>query len=103
MQTNIEPSTSTASTHSPQPANEAHLTYPMVIRSQSSIVKPIDRLSLHTSLISPIPKFPSLALKDPQWRNAIYDEYNALVKNGTWILVPRPCFYLSIIFMLMGL
>ncbi|GJY77346.1 ribonuclease H-like domain-containing protein [Tanacetum coccineum] len=27
---------------------------------------------------------------DPNWCNAMYDEYNALVKNGTWILVPRP-------------
>nr|GEW03225.1 G-type lectin S-receptor-like serine/threonine-protein kinase At4g27290 [Tanacetum cinerariifolium] len=27
---------------------------------------------------------------DSQWRNAMYDEYNALVKNGTWLLVPRP-------------
>ncbi|GJW20339.1 ribonuclease H-like domain-containing protein [Tanacetum coccineum] len=25
-----------------------------------------------------------------QWRNAMYDEYNVLVKNGTWLLVPRP-------------
>ncbi|GKC14427.1 ribonuclease H-like domain-containing protein [Tanacetum coccineum] len=24
------------------------------------------------------------------WHNAMYDEYNALVKNGTWLLVPRP-------------
>ncbi|GJR47740.1 ribonuclease H-like domain-containing protein [Tanacetum coccineum] len=31
----------------------------------------------------------SHALKDPNWCNAIYDEYNALVKNGTWLLVPR--------------
>ncbi|GJX98291.1 ribonuclease H-like domain-containing protein [Tanacetum coccineum] len=62
----------------------------MIIRSQSGIVKPIDRLSLHTSSISPIPKNPSHALKDSNWRNAMYDEYNALVKNGTWLLVPRP-------------
>nr|GEY26141.1 ribonuclease H-like domain-containing protein [Tanacetum cinerariifolium] len=62
----------------------------MITRSQSGIVKPIDRLSLHTFLISPIPKNPSDALKDSQWRNAMYDEYNALVKNGTWLLVPRP-------------
>nr|GEU30345.1 hypothetical protein [Tanacetum cinerariifolium] len=55
-----------------------------------SIVKPIDRLSLHTSSISPIPNNPSHALKDPNWRNAMYDEYNVLVKNGTWLLVPRP-------------
>ncbi|GJX89236.1 ribonuclease H-like domain-containing protein [Tanacetum coccineum] len=62
----------------------------MIIRSQSGIVKPIDRLSLNTFLISPISKNPSSALKDPQWRNSIYDEYNALVKNGIWLLVPRP-------------
>ncbi|GJZ81597.1 ribonuclease H-like domain-containing protein [Tanacetum coccineum] len=62
----------------------------MITRSQSGIVKPIDRLSLHTFSISPIPKNSSHALKDPNWRNAMYDEYNALVKNGTWLLVPRP-------------
>ncbi|GKF26413.1 ribonuclease H-like domain-containing protein [Tanacetum coccineum] len=62
----------------------------MINRSQSGIVKPIDRLSLHTSSISPIPKNPSHALKDSNWRNAMYDEYIALVKNGTWLLVPRP-------------
>ncbi|GJX45110.1 ribonuclease H-like domain-containing protein [Tanacetum coccineum] len=54
------------------------------------IVKPIDHLSLHTFSISPIPKNSSHALKDPHWRNAMYDEYNVLVKNGTWLLVPRP-------------
>ncbi|GKE52798.1 ribonuclease H-like domain-containing protein [Tanacetum coccineum] len=42
------------------------------------------------SSISPIPKNPSHALKDPNWRNAMYDEYNALVKNVTWLLVSRP-------------
>ncbi|GKA22405.1 ribonuclease H-like domain-containing protein [Tanacetum coccineum] len=62
----------------------------MITRSQLGIVKPIDRLSLHTSSISYIPKNPSHALKDPNWRNAMYDKYNALVKNGTWLLVPRP-------------
>ncbi|GJS78399.1 ribonuclease H-like domain-containing protein [Tanacetum coccineum] len=55
----------------------------MITRLQSGIVKPIDRLSLHTFSISPIPKNLSHALKDPNWRNAMYDEYNALVKNGT--------------------
>nr|GEZ99689.1 ribonuclease H-like domain-containing protein [Tanacetum cinerariifolium] len=62
----------------------------MVTRSQLGIVKPIDHLSLHTSSISPIPKSPSISLKGPQWRNAMYDEYNAFVKNATWVLVPRP-------------
>ncbi|GKA20832.1 ribonuclease H-like domain-containing protein [Tanacetum coccineum] len=71
------------------PVNEPPRTHPMITRSQSGIVKPIDRLYLHTFSISPIPKNPSHALKDPNWRNAMYDEYNALVKNGTWLLVPR--------------
>ncbi|GJR90468.1 ribonuclease H-like domain-containing protein [Tanacetum coccineum] len=55
----------------------------MITRSQSGIVKPIDRLSLNTFLISSIPKNPSDALKDPQWRDAMYDEYNALHKFHT--------------------
>ncbi|GJT13592.1 ribonuclease H-like domain-containing protein [Tanacetum coccineum] len=62
----------------------------MVTMSQSGIVKPVDHLSLHTSYISPIPKSLFLSLKDPHWCNSLYDEYNALVKNGTWIIVPRP-------------
>ncbi|GJU98115.1 ribonuclease H-like domain-containing protein [Tanacetum coccineum] len=62
----------------------------MVTRSQSGIVKPLERLSLHTTSVSPLPKSPFLALKDTNWCNAMYDEYNALVKNGSWILVPRP-------------
>ncbi|GJY20708.1 ribonuclease H-like domain-containing protein [Tanacetum coccineum] len=56
----------------------------------TGIVKPIDRLSLYTSSISHILKNPSHALKDPNWHNTMYDKYNALVKNGTWLLVPRP-------------
>nr|GEX21740.1 ribonuclease H-like domain-containing protein [Tanacetum cinerariifolium] len=62
----------------------------MVTRSQSGIIKPIDRLSLHTTSISPLPKSSFLALQNPHWNNAMHDEYNVLVKNGTWILVPRP-------------
>ncbi|GJU16023.1 ribonuclease H-like domain-containing protein [Tanacetum coccineum] len=79
--------------------HEPPRTHPMITRSQSGIVKPIDRLSLHTSSISPIPKNPSHALKDPNWRNAMYDEYNALVKNGTWLLVPRPACVNMVCFM----
>ncbi|GKA39111.1 ribonuclease H-like domain-containing protein [Tanacetum coccineum] len=52
----------------------------MVIMSQSSIVKPVDRLSLHTSSISSLPKSSFRALQNPQRCNAMYDEYNALHK-----------------------
>ncbi|GJW22257.1 ribonuclease H-like domain-containing protein [Tanacetum coccineum] len=68
------------------PVNEPPRTYPMITQSQLGIVKPIDCLSLNTFSISPIPKNSSHALQDPHWRNAMYDEYNALHKfhaNGT--------------------
>nr|GFC82821.1 ribonuclease H-like domain-containing protein [Tanacetum cinerariifolium] len=73
-----------------QPPTEPPRTHRMVTWSQSGIVKPIDRLSLHTTYISPLPKSLFLALQNPHWNSAMHDEYNALVKNGTWILVPRP-------------
>nr|GEX18372.1 ribonuclease H-like domain-containing protein [Tanacetum cinerariifolium] len=62
----------------------------MVTWSQSGIAKPIDRLSLLILSLSPIPKSLFLALNGPNWSNAVYDEYKALVKNGIWVLVPRP-------------
>ncbi|GJX48850.1 ribonuclease H-like domain-containing protein [Tanacetum coccineum] len=62
----------------------------MITRSQLGIVKPIDHLSLNTFSISLIPKNLPHALNNPHWRNAWYDEYNALVKDDTWLLVPRP-------------
>ena len=40
--------------------------------------------------ISPIPKDPVSAIRDPNWKNAMLDEFNALIKNKTWELVPRP-------------
>ncbi|GJR00656.1 ribonuclease H-like domain-containing protein [Tanacetum coccineum] len=62
----------------------------MVTRSQVGIVKRNPRYNFHTSHISPLPKSPSTALSDSNWRDAMYDEYNALVKNGTWVLVLKP-------------
>ncbi|GKD24593.1 ribonuclease H-like domain-containing protein [Tanacetum coccineum] len=65
-------------------------THTMVTRSQRGIIKPFERLSLHTSSVSPVLKSHFLALKYQNWCNAMYDEYNALVKNSTWIHKPRP-------------
>ncbi|GJT02558.1 ribonuclease H-like domain-containing protein [Tanacetum coccineum] len=68
---------------------------PHALLSMSPIgtVKPNPHFHGHTSLISlisPIPKSTSVALSDLNWRDAMYDEYNALIKKSTWVLVPKP-------------
>ncbi|GJU28662.1 ribonuclease H-like domain-containing protein [Tanacetum coccineum] len=44
----------------------------------------------YVSTISPLPRSYKEAFNDPNWRNAMFDEYNALIKNKTWTSVPRP-------------
>lgn len=62
----------------------------MTTRARTGIVKPIDRLNLYTSSISPVPRSHLQAMQDPHWRKAMNEEYQALMSNGTWTLVPRP-------------
>nr|GEV48983.1 hypothetical protein [Tanacetum cinerariifolium] len=45
-------------------------------------MKPSRRFHGHTSHISPLPKS-SVALSDPNWRDAMHDEHNALTKHAT--------------------
>lgn len=48
-------------------------------------------MNLNTiTAISPIPKNPVSALRDPNWKLAMDDEFNALISNKTWTLVSRP-------------
>ena len=50
-----------------------------------------DRLNLHASISpSSLPKSYKSALLDPNWAAAMKDEYDALLQNNTWQLVPRP-------------
>nr|GEW73696.1 ribonuclease H-like domain-containing protein [Tanacetum cinerariifolium] len=77
-----------ATTHTiPNPPTRTH---PIVTHPQVGIVKPNPYFHGHTSHISPIPKSPSVALSDLNRRDAMYDEYNALIKNSTLVLVPKP-------------
>lgn len=63
----------------------------MVTRSKAGITKPKTRMCLHTTTaISPLPKSHLQAAKDPNWSPTMGDEYNALIKTGTWSLIPRP-------------
>ena len=46
-------------------------------------------MNLHATTLYPLPKNPSDALSTPVWKSAMIDEFNALVENKTWELVPR--------------
>ncbi|GJZ19553.1 ribonuclease H-like domain-containing protein [Tanacetum coccineum] len=39
---------------------------------------------------SPLPRSHIHALRDPNWKEAMLDEYNALITNETWVFIPRP-------------
>jgi hypothetical protein len=63
----------------------------MTTRSQNNIHKPQKKLNLHTQFTPTSVTEPTTmtqALKNPHWRKAISEDYDALVSNGTWKLVP---------------
>nr|GEX61471.1 ribonuclease H-like domain-containing protein [Tanacetum cinerariifolium] len=65
-------------------------THPMVTRAKAGIFKPLERMNCHLTTTSPLPRSHVHALHDPSWKEAMLDEYNALITNRTWVLVPRP-------------
>ncbi|GKD85863.1 ribonuclease H-like domain-containing protein [Tanacetum coccineum] len=65
-------------------------TYYMVTRAKAGIFKSLERMNCHVTTTSPLPRSHVQALRDPNWKGAMLDEYNALITNGTWVLVPRP-------------
>lgn len=62
----------------------------MTTRGKLGVRKPIQRLNLHASILSPVLRTYHAVLADPNWRAAMEDEFNALLANRTWDLVSRP-------------
>jgi hypothetical protein len=65
----------------------------MITRAKTGFFQPNQKFSLTATTsphISPLPATYRSALKDPNWYNAMLDEYNALMWNDTWSLVSRP-------------
>jgi hypothetical protein len=61
----------------------------MHTHSKSGIVVPKKHFNLSTTAdVSPIPTNYRTTLKDPHWFDAMREEYNALMKQNTWTLVP---------------
>ena len=70
----------------------------MVTRFELGIFKPKTYLAIkhplpYADMVEPTGC--SQANKDLNWRNAMYQELNALIQNGTWTLVPSKS-YMSI-------
>jgi len=66
--------------------------YHVVTRSQNNIFKP-NKKFYHTSLSTSENLEPSSirqAMQHSHWRQAISEELSALIRNGTWSLVPPP-------------
>ncbi|GJS10742.1 ribonuclease H-like domain-containing protein [Tanacetum coccineum] len=66
----------------PPPPTSQH---PMVTHSKFEIVKANPKYNLHVTTSSPIPKSHFHALRDPNWKQAMCDEYKALIDNNTWL------------------
>nr|GEV65099.1 ribonuclease H-like domain-containing protein [Tanacetum cinerariifolium] len=82
----------TINSHTPIPINNSSKTmstHPMVTRAKAGIFKPLERMNCHVTTTSPLPRSHIHALRDLNWKEAMFDEYNALITNETWVLVPR--------------
>ncbi|GJV08469.1 ribonuclease H-like domain-containing protein [Tanacetum coccineum] len=65
-------------------------THPMITRAKAGIFKLLERMNCHVTTTSPLLRSHVHAFRDPNWKEAMSDEYNASITNGTWVLVPRP-------------
>ncbi|GJY93473.1 ribonuclease H-like domain-containing protein [Tanacetum coccineum] len=77
--------TPVATTHGNAPTTNTHH---MVTRAKTRISKPLACMNCHATTTSPIPCSHLHALLDLNWHKAMVDEYNDLISNGTWALVP---------------
>ncbi|GJX03406.1 ribonuclease H-like domain-containing protein [Tanacetum coccineum] len=91
LNTTLPPNTPPPNTSPPPPPPPPSTSqHPMVTRSKVGIVKANPKYNFHVTTSSPIPKSPFHALRDPNWKQAMCDEYKALIDNETWVLLPRP-------------
>lgn len=87
--THVPPSTSESI-----PSSAPLRSHPLVTRAQNDIHEPIQKLNLHTNTrISSLSHLSCNYLegfRHLNWLNEMKDEYDELISNGTWVLVPQP-------------
>jgi histone deacetylase 1/2 len=62
----------------------------MRTRGKAGMAKTVDHLNLQAVPMSPLPRSVGDALTNPNWHSAMQTEFDALITNDTWCLVPRP-------------
>nr|XP_040256239.1 vegetative cell wall protein gp1-like [Aegilops tauschii subsp. strangulata] len=79
------------------PAGPAAPPLGMTTRARAGVLQPSTRYSADeyacaasTSTPSPVPTSACAALRDPHWLAAMQEEFDALQRNRTWQLIPRP-------------
>ncbi|GKB09871.1 ribonuclease H-like domain-containing protein [Tanacetum coccineum] len=88
LNTTLPPNTPPPNTSTPPPPSTSQ--HPMVTRFKVGIMKDNPKYNFHITTSSLIPKSHFHALRDPNWKQAMCDEYKALIDNETWVLVPCP-------------
>ena len=91
-QTQPEPQTSNQqyTEYNPNRILNSQPTHKMITRTKSGIFKP----KLYTAtLINKEPDTVPEALNDKNWYKAMKEEYEALIRNETWSLIPPPAEY----------
>lgn len=62
----------------------------MVTRGKRGFRFPVQHLNLNATVLPPIPKTYHVVLNDPNWCDAMQEEFSSLIENNKWELVPRP-------------
>ncbi|XP_071688129.1 uncharacterized protein [Rutidosis leptorrhynchoides] len=74
----------------PTPTTTLPPTRTMTTRSMVGTFKPKTQFNLSvSSTLSPLPTTPKEAISNQNWNKAMTDEYQALMENKTWVLIPR--------------
>ena len=72
--------------HTPFPTDnqsQTVFTHPMVTRAKVGIFKPLEHMNCHVTTTSPLPCSHVRALHNPNRKQALLNEYNALITNRT--------------------
>jgi hypothetical protein len=69
------------------PPVNSHLMTMWVKRGFRMLANMLSLSATSSSTLSPVP---TSVRTDPSWRHAMEEEYDALITNSTWELVPRP-------------